>query len=297
MKIFITADKVVGYESQRPTLFSFDTETLSINPEIPYCSDLDAVDLPDIGRDSFRPFGIGADKNYLYIASNTKIGKFSKKDFSFCGLLEGATSFINTHEICVHNNCIYTSNAANDSISVWENGQTKFFDVKKLVFPALVPVPKNAYEYDTKHINSIEVTDSMAYVVALNEENYNSAVYFLDPKTWNVYIKFYIGRLSHGIRVTKKFLYSLSTGTGQLMEYDKEGKLHAYFIVDPVRYFLRGIRYHNGLLYFVASQNFKNKTPVEECWLYVFDVETKTMLEKYDLSPIRVVADIFILEE
>jgi hypothetical protein len=292
MNLLITADKVRGQE--RPTLFKFDGR-LSI--VAPYQKELDDPKLVDSGRETFRPFGIGADKDHILVASNTRLGKFSKVDFSFCGLAEGAISFTNTHEIWVDQDTTYITNTANDSIGAHKSGRTRFFSFKNLEYPTPVVVPPNAYKYDTKHINSVEATDRMLYVVALNDSgNDNSAIYFITKNNWKVVAKVELGNKCHGVRRVGNTLYTLSTGTGELLEFDLEGALTAHNIVDPNKFFLRGLRYANGNLYFVASQNFGVDNPPEECWLYVMNEKTKTVTAKHSLLPILVVNDIYALE-
>lgn len=293
MNLLITADKVKGQEL--PTLFKFDGR-LSI--AAPYQKDLDDQRLVDSGRETFRPFGITATKDFVYVSSNTRLGRFSKKDLSFCGLADGAISFANTHEIWAEEDAIYIANTANDSVGVYRNGETRFFSFKNMAYKMPVVVPPDAYKYDTQHINSVESTDRMLYVVALNDDGRsNSAIYIISKEDWKVVAKIKIGNKCHGVRRVNNTLYTLSTGTGELMEFDLEGKLTAHNITDPNKFFLRGLRYADGNLYFVASQNFKVENAPEECWLYVMDEKTKTVTAKHSLLPILVVNDIYALEK
>lgn len=293
MKVLVTAEQVRGYAERRPTLFLFDGGVSEIAP---YQPELDAVDLAGKGKDTFRPFGLTQDDFYIYVASNSQIGKFSKADYSFCGLVQTAVCFLNTHEIHWHKDALYVTNTANDSIGICTKERTKFFSFKTGAYPALVPVPVNVYSHDTMHINSIEATDNAVYVVAHSDTKASSAIYTLDPNTWKIRTKMALGKFCHGVRRAEEYLYTLSTGTGQLMEYSIDSGLHGYHIVDPNKGFLRGLRYHNGLLYFVVSENLKTQEK-HGCFLHVFDVKTKTTIHKYDLSPIEIVTDVLILEE
>ena len=294
MKLLLTADRV-GNPAKAPSFVVYDLETQK-QTHVDYQPELDDASALNSGRNTFRPFGMCKNDGFVYIASNSKLSKFNATDNTFCGLI-GIKMFVNTHQITYNGETIYTTNAANDSLSIFEGGTTEFFSFQSLTKTKTVPHPVDAYQFDRKHINSVVVHDGLLYVVAHRDTQYGSAAYCIDPKTWVAVKRIPLGVDCHGVQIVEDSLYTLSTGTGTLFETSlSEDKVTNHFIVDPNVFFLRGLQQHGNKLYFVASTNFHATEGSNGCYLYVFDLVKKQIETKIDLAPLVVVNDILITE-
>lgn len=295
MKLLLTVDRIdspIGV----PSFVIYDTETNS-QRFIPYQVELDSPAALNSGRETFRPFGMCKTGGDLYVASNDRLAKFSLDDYKFTGLLNNATLFVNTHQVYSYNSTTYITNAANDSLGIYDGNSTEFFSFQSLSKVTTVPYPIDAYQLDRKHINSVVVYDGLLYVVAHRDTQFGSAIYCINPKTWLVQKRIPAGIDCHGVQIYEGNAYTLSTGTGDLFEISlTEDKITRYFVVDPNMFFLRGLQQHGNKLYFVASTNFHNPDTNNGCFLYVFDLIKKQIETKIDLDPIVVVNDILITE-
>ena len=294
MKLLITADRIESC-IELPAFVVYDLKTQE-QTRIAYQPELDDASALNSGRETFRPFGMCKNNGFVYVASNSKLGKFSAVDNTFCGLVD-AKMFVNTHQIYSDNSTTYITNAANDSLGIYSNNTTEFFSFQNLHKTTSIPHTNSAYEFDKKHINSVIVHDGLIYVVAHRDTQYGSAVYCIDPKTWFVQKRMPAGVDCHGVQIHEGNVYTLSTGTGTLFETSlSEDKVTNHFIVDPNLFFLRGLQQHGDKLYFVASTNFHNPDVSNGCFLYIFDLVNKQIETKIDLAPIVVVNDILITE-
>jgi hypothetical protein len=294
MKLLLTVDRVDS-PVEIPAFVVYDLETQE-QTRIAYQPKLDDSSALNSGRNTFRPFGMCKNNGFVYVASNSKLGKFNATDNTFCGLID-VKMFVNTHQIIYDGETIYTTNAANDSLSIFDGKATEFFSFQSLRKTTSIPHTNSAYEFDRKHINSVVVHDGLLYVVAHRDTQYGSAAYCIDPKTWVVVKRIPLGVDCHGVQIVENSLYTLSTGTGTLFETSlSEDKVTNHFIVDPNAFFLRGLQQHGDKLYFVASTNFHATEGSNGCYLYVFDLVKKQIETKIDLAPIVVVNDILITE-
>ena len=71
MKIIVTPDSHVD------TAFIYDNIVFKIER----VEELNSVEHANKGRNSFRPFGIDYDGNYIYIVSHNKVGRFLKDSY------------------------------------------------------------------------------------------------------------------------------------------------------------------------------------------------------------------------
>lgn len=295
MKLFITTDKVIGADPL-PSFVVCDLKNLN-QKFIPYQIELDSHAALNSGRMTFRPFGICMDGKNIYIASNDRLGKFCKSSHRFLGTIAESKLYVNTHQITKHKELLYTTNTSNDSIGIFDGVKTEFFNFQSLSKVNDVRVPLDAYELDKKHINSVVVHNDFLYVVAHSDTHFGSAIYCVNPQTWLVEKRIPAGVACHGVQIFEDSLYTLSTGTGTLLEINlKEDKVTNYFVTDSQKFFLRGMQKHESKLYFVASTNFHNTDGSNGCYLHCFNLHTKQLEEKFDLAPIVVVNDILIGE-
>ena len=174
MKLYLTASR------SKNSFIIFDLKTNACEA-IPYQEALDCKHLKDQGRKTFRPFGIYEDEEFVYIASNDRLGKFSRDDYDFKGLVKNVPLFINTHQILKHNGVWFTANSSNDSITISNEKTVSFFDVSAKRLVSKVSTPLNANELDDHHINSVSIINENLYVLAHN--NGRSDIYVLDIQT------------------------------------------------------------------------------------------------------------------
>jgi hypothetical protein len=260
-------------------------------------SELDCKHLEGQGRATFRPFGITIDKDNYYIASNEKIGRFIKKTNQFESLID-VPLYINTHQILKDNNTLYTCNTSIDTIGIYklDRKHNVFFDVNTLSIIDAPNKPLNADKKDTRHINSL-FDDGKNIWFCLHNKGLKPSEYgYFNKITLQADIVYSSGFAGHGIVIKDNFLYTLSTGTGELIAVDLNTKKeNRYKVVDSNTTFLRGLLYTDDKFLIGCSVNFKTPNPIKHSYIAEVDIIAGT-LKKHDLEGIQAINDMQIFE-
>lgn len=288
-----------SYDVNSPTFLVYDTESKALSYTSPKLPELHAEEFAGQGRPTFRPFGIASDSEYLYIASHNKLGKFNKNTYAFLELIN-APLFINTHEMVAHGGIIYVANTANDTIGIYDlkNKHNIFFDVNTFVCSGTAPTPDHVGSHDASHINSLCYHEGKIYFCLHNLNKRTSQLGYFNPNTFDAGIIAEAGYCAHGVQVLNGKLYSLSTGTGEVIEVDLATKAVAlYKVVDSNKTFLRGLDILDGEIIFGGSNTYSEERTIymNNCFVAQFDTITKKATVLINVKDAYIISDMKVL--
>lgn len=236
-------------------------------------------------RPKFRPFGIAFDDNDIYISSNDKIGVYDRVKYNLKRILS-VKSFVNTHQILKHDDLLFITNTCNDTISIINliTNEHKFINTRKLSVTDHCIDTCDVYAHDKHHVNSITLEGDRLYFCLHNgPSGQKSRFYYYDLIKGTIHDIVEMGRSCHNIVIDGDFLYTLSTGTGNLLKYNMSDKsMEKFGIADPKEdNFLRGMDRFGDKL-FIGNSNFmpfrkqENKSEVKyrKAYVYQFDMNT-----------------------
>ena len=296
--IVITPDDD-GYDTNSPTFLVYD----SVSKELVHrCEKLPILDCAYVvGRPTFRPFGITSDSKYLYVASHNKLGMFNKQTYQFIDLVDVPVPlFVNTHEIAACYGLLYVANTANDTIGIHdiEKQYSMFLNVNTFKMSTEVDTPTDVVSHDGAHVNALCVTEDRVYFSLHNLGKRASQLGYINLDTWGVEIVAEAGLCTHGVRVLNGKLYSLSTGTGEIIEVDLATKAAAqYKVVNPTKTFLRGLDVLDGAIIFGGSNTYSDERTIymNNCFIAQFDSETKKSTVLMNIAAANIMADMKVL--
>lgn len=281
------------------TFLVYDTESKELVYTSPKQIELNSEELAGQGRPTFRPFGIAMDQEFIYVASHNKLGAFDKKDYGFVYLID-VPLFINTHEMVIHDGIMYVANTANDTIGVYNIKEQHyvFFDVNTFTCSDTAPTPDNVVSHDASHVNSLCYHDGKVYFCLHNLSKRTSQLGYFNPNTFDAAIIAEAGYSAHGVQVLNGNLYSLSTGTGQVIEVDmntREVKL--YKVVDNTKTFLRGLDILDGAIVFGGSNTYSEERTIymNNCFVARFDTTTKQSEVLINVKDAYIISDMKVL--
>lgn len=260
--------------------------------------DLNDLSSENMGRSTYRPFGIYRDYDDIFIASNSKIGHFDAKTYSYKGLLDNVRCFVNTHQILKHEEKLFICNTANDSLGIYDlnTKQNKYLILENLQLVDDVDFPKDAYEKDKLHFNSIlKYKDSL--FLLFHKKGYSEILEIgLTDFQFKNKIK-NVGTCNHNLVIYKNHLYSISSLTGKLMRHSFESKENQFFDLDTRvdNFFLRGMKSINRKLFITFSKKLVRsgyqKSP-KYCFILEYDLETQSICDEHFLNLNKAILDI-----
>lgn len=258
---------------------------------------LDSIELANQGRHTFRPFGLTHWENKILVASNNKIGAYNDKNFEYIENLN-LPLFINTHQILAHDDTLYVCNTANDSIGVHNlvSKNSYFLNTLDYKLTEKVETPKNAFNLDTHHINSLFYQDSKIYFCLHNKNQELSEFDYLDLKERKIVRIVRSGICCHNIEIIDNILYSLSTKTGQLMACNLYNFQTKYInLVDPTAIFLRGMRrLDNDILIGISNSHDLQTMSSNNCYIMKYETASGRTSKFLDIDDAYIIND-FIL--
>jgi len=295
-RLIITPDDD-GYNPNTPTFLVYEDGKLVHT--CPKLAELDSPELSGQGRPTFRPFGIASDEQFLYVVSHNRLGKFNKNDYSFVDLID-TPLFINTHEMVAHDGVLYVANTSNDTIGIYNIKECnyKFFNVNTFEVTNAVTTPDNVDSHDGAHVNSLCVHDGKVYFSLHHLNKRSSQLGYFDIATFKAEIVAEAGRCTHGVQVLNEKLYSLSTGTGEVIEVDLVTKdVGLYKVVDSNKTFLRGLDILDGDIVFGGSNTYSEERTIyiNNCFVAVFDPETKRAEPLINVKDAYIISDMKVL--
>jgi hypothetical protein len=208
---------------------------------------------------AFNPFGITSGEGKIFAASNYVIQAFDENTLEPLEVV--STSGVpNVHQILYHNGYIYRTNTSNNTISrihLASKEEVHYsFDTMSRVDSYVVPdTHEDVLDTDTMHINHVAVHEEKLYVLAHNRGVKPSDVFVMDLDLTSAKEFVSLDYRNHNLLFDNGKLYSLGTQNGYLVTVDLDTlSVTKNLIVDPERFFLRGILKVNGKIKVVASQ-------------------------------------------
>lgn len=288
-----------SYDVNSPTFLVYDTESKALVHTSPKLPELYAEEFAGQGRPTFRPFGIASDEQYLYVASHNKLGRFNKDNYAFVDLID-VPLFINTHEMAINNGVMYVANTSNDTIGIYDIklGYSCFFNVNTFVCSDTAPTPDHVGSHDAAHINSLCYHDDKIYFCLHNLNQRTSQLGCFDINTFQAEIIAEAGYCAHGVQVLNGKLYSLSTGTGEVIEVNLDTKgVRLYKVVDSTKTFLRGLDILDGSIIFGGSNTYSEERTIymNNCFVAQFDAATKKANVLINVKDAYIISDMKVL--
>lgn len=289
MKIIVTPD------SGLDTAFIYDNTIYKIKR----VEALNSVEHENKGRNSFRPFGIDYDNNYIYIVSHNKVGRFLKDSYKFVDTIINLESKlnVNTHLIRKVNNTFYVANTATDVLAIISDKFEKYIHIptRQILNKPLNCV--DAYDKDTVHLNSFCIKDNLLYYCLHNKRKQKSKYEVIDLVTYNVKHIVDAGWCSHGVEIINNILYSLSSATGELIEHCLINNITRYYkLVNPEETFLRGLDKIDNTLYIGCSNNHDHSIINNNCFIATFNTNNKEVKRILELNEMTIITDLRVIQ-
>ena len=295
MKLIMTPDYPNDFQY---TFLVYDLHSKSCIFKKEKINSLDSIHLINQGRNTFRPFGIYHWGNKIIIVSNDKIAVFDDCNFEYKENLN-ISLFINTHQILVQDDILYTCNTSNDTIGIYELNHKKeyFLNVKNYTVSNKISIPNDAYNLDTHHVNSLFYQDNKLFFCLHNKNKDLSEFAYLDLKDRKIVKIAKMGICCHNIEVVNNILYSLSTKTGQLLICDLSN-LHVRYVnlVDSNIVFLRGMKfYNNSLLIGVSNRHDIDYLSKNNCYILKYDIENSKISNFLQINDAYIINDFILI--
>jgi len=169
--------------------------------------ELNAPQLKDQGRPTYRPFGIDIDDQYIYIASNSKLAQFDKHTYEYIKNIN-IPMMINTHQIAKDGDVFYICHTAIDTIGIHDvkNKLNKFVNVNLLNRVDIHNVPETADQLDSRHLNSLYDGGDKVYFCRHNKNIIESDFGYIDKKTLDAKLVAKAGKCCHGIQFYNNYM-------------------------------------------------------------------------------------------
>jgi hypothetical protein len=258
---------------------------------------LNAKHLKGLGRPTYRPFGIEYDEKFIYIVSNDRLGKFDKYTYEFKGLVK-IPLFVNTHQIVKDKHSFYVCNTAIDCIGIYDfkHKKVRQYNVNFLNTISFHTEPQNATQLDSRHVNTLYNTEDKIYFCRHNKYITLSDYIALDKKTLQAEIIAHASIAGHGIKIHNDQLYSLSSGSGELLKINlSTGEQKYYKLVDNNDVFLRGLDIYDDKIIIGCSKNINSKSQ-QSAYLMIIDLMTG-VVNKYDFKGIDFINDLKVIPD
>jgi hypothetical protein len=305
-KLIITPDDP-DYKEEVFTFLAYDIEKKTLLHKHPKIDELDCLNLENQGRSTFRPFGITYGDDSFQIVSHDRVAKFDLSNYERLGMID-VPLFVNTHQILKSGHILYATNTSNDTIGIYDlvTGENKFLSVIDFQVMNEAPTPSDAHSHDKSHVNSIYEYENKIYFCLHNLGKTMSQFGYFDKDTLKGELIGEAGYCAHNIVVINNHLYSLSSGTGEIIEINLETKnINKVRIVNEETTFLRGLDVYENKLFIGCSNNHNsydketNQKIIYEnnCYIMLLDIMTGNT-ERYMYMPdVYVITDLRILPQ
>ena len=296
--MYMNSDIIITTSKQDSSFLVYDIKEKKIIFDKERIEDLNDLSSESKKRPTYRPFGIYRDSDDIFIASNSKIGHFDAKTYSYKGLLDDVKCFVNTHQILKHEEKLFICNTANDSLGIYDlnTKQNKYLMLENLEFVDDIDSPKDAYEKDKLHFNSIlKYQDSLFLLLNKSGDSEILEIGLTDFQFKNK-IKD-VGNCNHNLVIYKDHLYSISTQTGKLMRHSFESKESQFVDLHTNwgKFFLRGMKEIDGRLFMALSKRFitiEYLKTARHCLILEYDLETQRICDEHFLDLNETILDI-----
>lgn len=296
-KILFTADRY-NFDRERFTFFVYDLDDREIVYKKEKINDLECPEFKLRRRPTFRPYGISQDQEHLYIASHSAIGIFDKKSYEYLGLEDRTKSFFNTHQILKTKDRLYICNASCDSLGILENSVMTQLDLNKFEIIDANIAPPELNPKDVIHPNSVLEHNGTIFVLLthMTKGRYGTIVN-IDRETFKVNYTYDVGNKLHDIVILNNKMYILSTGSGELIEFDLESHdITLHKLAEFEEFYLRGMVELEGNLLISFSRHF-TKSPIRGySYFKIFDVDEKLVTSNHIINKIDVINNLELMD-
>lgn len=284
---------IVTPSNKKYTFICYELESKKIIPKFYKKNIKELENLGNIpNRPSFYAFGIAKDEKYIYVVSHTKIGYFDIQSYEYLGLVEGVVIGLNSHQLLIDNNdsnILYICNTSNDSLTVFnlktkENKYVVLNDSIDNPFQILneMKFKPDIYIEDNYHFNSICQHDDSLFLLLCYKGKQAAKIIEISSKDYQpLSIIEDVGFFNHDLISTSNHIYTISTQTGELVDYNRNNKIiEKYKICEKLDYFwIRGMKKINNSIYiFVGNKNDNVSTNFPAIIVYEFDINTKKII-------------------
>lgn len=249
--LFVTSDKRIF------TIYNLETKEKTFTKESN--KNLISNKIRQGQRPPLRPLGIDCDDEYIFVASHENICAFDKLTYNYVSKLD-IKAFVNTHQIIKDDNIFYVVNSCNDSIGIFDlqTGESKYIDVRNLKVVHEVIDSDDVYVNDKHHVNSILIYEGKLYYCLHNKGQSPSVIGYFDLTTNDFGVLFEGGLCLHNMKILSNHLYTLSSGTGELIKINMSNKnIDTFKLVNEDIFFLRGLDIYNENL-LIAHSSFSS---------------------------------------
>lgn len=287
---------IITTSKQNSSFLVYDIKEKKIIFDKERIEDLNDLSSESKKRPTYRPFGIYRDSDDIFIASNSKIGHFDAKTYSYKGLLDNVKCFVNTHQILKHEEKLFICNTANDSLGIYDSNtkENKYLMLENFELVNDIDSPKDAYENDKLHFNSILKYQDSLFLLLHNRGDSEILEIGLTDFQFKNKIKD-VGICNHNLVIYKDHLYSVSSLTGKMMRHSFESKENQFFDLHTnwSKFFLRGMKEIDGRLIIVLSKRIIGylKT-AKHCLILEYDLETQRICDEHFLDLNETILDI-----
>jgi len=294
----MSSDIIITTSKQDSSFLVYNIKEKKIIFDKERIEDLNDLSSENKGRPTYRPFGIYRDSDDIFIASNSKIGHFDAKTYSYKGLLDNVKCFVNTHQIFKHEETLFICNTATDSLGIYDlnTKQNKYLMLENFELVDDINSPKNSYEKDKLHFNSILKYQDSLFLLLHNGGHSEILELNLNNFQFKNKIK-NVGICNHNLVIYKDHLYSISSQTGKLMRHSFESKENQFFHLhtDFNRFFLRGMKKIDGRLFMALSKRIVKtgyQKSSKHCLILEYDLETQSIYDEHFLDLNETILDI-----
>lgn len=286
---------------KRYTFICYEFEDKKIKPSFykERIEDLSLLPRNVPGRSAFFPFGIAKNDEHIYVISHTKLAKFDAKTYEYLGLVEECKTGVNSHQMIFDQNdpnILYICNTSNDTLTVFnlETKISKYVLLKDTVDESFDIVDDIDFKYDVYvddkyHFNSISQHGDSLFLMLSFKDKAPSKLLEISSKTYQpLNIVEDIGMFNHDIIATEEYVYTLSTKTGELVEYNRVNKtINKYKVsMDSEFWWLRGMKKINDSIYVFIGENWTKFKTLPIVLVREFDI-TKKQLTSTNIIPLE----------
>jgi hypothetical protein len=251
------------------------------------------------GRAQFFPFGIAKNDEYIYVISHTKLARFDANTYEYLGIVEECKTGVNSHQILFDEDdldVLYICNTSNDSLTIFnfKTKENKYVLLKDTIDDPFEIVDKidfkfDVYTDDKYHFNSICQHGDSLFLLFCYKGNTPAKIVEISKKDYQpLNIIEDVGFFNHDIIATDEYLYTLSTQTGELVEYNRKDKTinRHKACIDAEFWWIRGMKKINNSIYFFIGENWKKFKTLPLIVVREFDLETKNIVST-NLIPLK----------
>ena len=255
--------------------------------------ELDCPHLNGQGKPTFYPHGITSDNQHIYLVANDKLAKYNLL-YELESLIN-IPLFINTHEIIKDKDILYICNTSTNSIGIYDltKNEHRFLDISTLQIVNSIKKPKDKDILDINHVNSLYDAGDKIWFCLKNKGRNTSSYGYIVKDTLHANMIFNAGISSHNIKIIDNILYTLSSGTGELIEINLATMKQSIYKVTKDLSYIRGLVHWDNKLIIGHSLNYKKQFN-GTCYISILDLETRS-IEIHEIDGITSIKDITLI--